>query len=456
MLRLIRHASTQSLPFRVAIVGSGPAGFYTAHHLYKLGAPVAVDFYERLPAPYGLSRYGVAPDHPEVKNCEEYLDLIMDNQKNLRFIGNVTVGEDIALDELKRQYHAVVLSYGSTATDNTLGIPGEDAEGIIPARQFVNWYNSHPDAANWQPPDFSKIRDVTIIGNGNVAMDVARVLIGLPLLHWDPTDIALATVKALQKSAIETVSIVGRRGVLQLAFANKELRELLEMAALNQFLFKINSDELNAMAGKKLGRVEKRRLGLLEKYVGTGVDSSKVLSFEYNLAPKLFLTENGKVKGVEYNINKTDDLGKATPTGETTTEPADLVITLIGYKGSLIDNNLGIGFAKNHILNDKGRVLTQDSQPIPGLYCSGWIKTGPKGVIATTMLESFDTAELILEDFKDGKLAAPEVEPSLPSKAISWTQWGKLDEFEVSEGERLNKLRLKVDNTPGMLAIEDN
>lgn len=242
----------QTVPsYKIAIVGTGPAGFYTAHHLLHKAAPLEqfklkIDFFERLPAPYGLSRYGVAPDHPEVKNCENYLNNIMEdypaekdsnresNNHEVRFFGNINIGKDITLTDLESNYHSIILSYGCTSDDNQLDIPGSQLPGVISAREFVHWYNGHPDyhsvGAQFTPPQLDKIEDVTIIGNGNVALDVARILLAEPEKHWSSTDISKEALESLFRSNVKNVNIVARRGILESAFSNKEIRELLELS----------------------------------------------------------------------------------------------------------------------------------------------------------------------------------------------------------------------------------
>lgn len=449
MLRQIQRYSTAA-PKRVAVVGSGPAAFYTAHHLFKSGANVAVDFYERLPAPFGLLRYGVAPDHPEVKNCEEYLDNLMDNHGDrVRFFGNTEIGSDVSLLALRQAYHGVVLSYGCTLGDNLLGVEGENLKGVVSARQFVNWYNSHPDFADWTPPDLSKISNVTIVGNGNVALDVARVLLASPK-HWLPTDISPRCVDALAASIVSNVAIVARRGLMQLAFSNKEIRELLEVSKAEGIHFEI--DQALLEAAKPATRVEKRRVATLTKYVGINAGAPRQWSLDYCLSPKRFiaLAENPQaVAETEFEVNEVVD-GKVVPTGATVRRPNELVITLIGYRGSAID--LELEMVGNHLSHVRGRVAVGGAE-IPGLYCSGWIKTGPQGVIATTMMDSFDTADQILADLASGVCPEPSTDVPMPANAVDWAQWQKLNQYELETGAAKEKTRLKVDNFPQMLEV---
>ena len=477
--------------YKIAIVGSGPAAFYTAHHLLNRSSPdhnfkLNIDFFERLPAPYGLSRYGVAPDHPEVKNCEEYLDDIMQKYHNhdkhtVRFFGNVDVGNDISLHDLDRSYHSVVLAYGCTSADNSLNVPGESLPGVISARQFVNWYNGFPDkySGTFAAPPLHKVRDVTIIGNGNVALDVARVLLADPETHWNPTDMLPKAVEILQKSAVKNVNIVARRGILESAFSNKEIRELFEVAKANNVRFITLAPELmDGIDRKTLGRVDKRRLDILNKFSKQEVSGDRTWALKYLMSPKEIVaseTDPELLSGVHFARNKleTDTLTKRTTIREADEPPvfvkSDLVLLSIGYKGSPLAGfaDIGIFFdkKKNRILNRRGRVLSTAStsedthEPVykRGWYTSGWIKNGPQGVIATTMMDSFDTADTILEDLSNGVYCS--LEPlSIDDKVekldyVNWHSWLKLDQKEVDEGRVLGKTRVKYSKVEEMLAI---
>lgn len=484
--RFLSHS--RPLNYRVAIVGTGPAGFYTAHHLlHKSNAiPIEIDFFDRLPAPYGLSRYGVAPDHPEVKNCEEYMNNIMANfSEKVRFFGNVTIGSDISLRQLRDHYHSIVLSYGCTSSDNKLDIPGSTLPGVISARQFVNWYNSHPDSLSNSahiPPPLDQIEDVTIIGNGNVAIDVARVLLADPQLHWAPTDISLKAVELLSKSTVKRVNIVARRGLLEAAFTNKEIRELIELSKHLKVQFVPVSqeiiDEIKPNA-KLLGRVDKRKFSILEKASTTAEEPKKGYkqwALEFLKSPVAFQAhaeDPNLLIATVFAENQlvADSLTKKVSiktTEGTTTLKNELVILSIGYKGSALEGFEEVGLAfdprKNSLVNNGGRLLkSQDSSADNhnfaynhGWYASGWIKHGPQGVIASTMMESFDTADKVLEDLQNGVFnEAPEedVTKILPKSTVDWQGWTKLNDFELKQGEELNKTRNKVQNIQEMVDI---
>lgn len=492
-LRSLTVKRQLSIPtYNVAIVGSGPAGFYTAHHILNKSSSefkLNVDIFDRLPTPYGLSRYGVAPDHPEVKNCEEYLDNLIEKfpwskdsaNNSVRFFGNVNVGETISLADLQSNYHSIVLSYGCTSSDNHLRVEGSQLPGVIPARQFVNWYNGHPDSYSstnpFVPPDLTKIEDVTIIGNGNVALDVARVLLADPESHWASTDICSEAMKLLKQSSVKRVNIVARRGLLESAFSNKEIRELLELSKENIKFLPIEDsvfEEIEPLT-KNLGRVDKRKVSILTKYSTaskkqTVESNDKVWSLGYLKSPIEFTQSSSDpnlLQQTKFKVNKLhhDPLTKVTTivpseNSEIETIKNELVILSIGYQGSpLIGfDELDISFDKNRILNHEGRILLKSSgageEPHnfkykKGWYTSGWIKKGPKGVIATTMMEAFETADQVLEDLTNdihtgAKSPVDITELLAGNKTVDWQGWTKINEYEVQQGSKLGKPRDKI------------
>lgn len=510
------QARNQQIPtYNVAIVGAGPAGFYTAHHMLNKSSPkdqfkLNVDFFDRLPAPYGLSRYGVAPDHPEVKNCEEYLDKIMEkyslgvDNHSVRFFGNVNIGKDITLKQLESQYHSIILSYGCTSADNQLEIPGHELPGVISARQLVNWYNGHPDCysnkgVTFTPPDLRKIEDVTIIGNGNVALDVARILLADPETHWSSTDICSEALKVLRESKIKNVNIIARRGLLESAFSNKEIRELLELSNSNQIkFFPIEDKVLNEIQPftKKLGRVDKRKVSLLEKFTKQAKEqldekidpNTKTWSLQYFKSPVEFIENSDDATllsqtKVKINTLKHDPLTQTTNIITSSSDDAEtqlikneLVVLSIGYQGSPLigfeDVNVSFDTKQNRILNHEGRILlssgsisgSEDEHNFKykkGWYTAGWIKKGPKGVIATTMMESFETGDQVLEDLTNG--IYNETVPTINDnnideflkdiKFINWQGWNKINERELENGSNLGKTREKLFNADEMLKI---
>lgn len=479
--------------FHVAVVGTGPAGFYTAHHLLAKACPrtqfrLQVDFFERNPAPYGLSRYGVAPDHPEVKNCEEYLDNMMERYgaasagHRVRFFGNVDVGSDLSLAKLQRHYHSVVLAYGCTNSDNRLGVPGESLQNVISARQFVNWYNAAlppppaPDATDIGA-SLAAVDTVTIVGNGNVALDVARVLLA-PTLHWAPTDILALALAALRHSAVKRVNIVARRGVLELAFSNKEIRELLQLSTPdNGIEFEPVQERLLAAIrprAKLLSRIDKRKFGLLDQYSrAQRRPLPRSWSLQYLQSPLEFISSDGvRVLHTRLSCNHldTDSLTHRTkvhPTGESRIIANELVILLIGYQGTPLRgfDELDISFERNRILNQEGRILSRLAAAeenlhnlvyVPGWYTSGWIKNGPQGVIATTMMESFETANSVLEDLSNHVTTAGDLALKSglqPQSSVSWHDWQRIDAEERRLGEAAGRPRTKLESRRQMLQI---
>lgn len=483
--------------YKVAIIGTGPAGFYTAHHLFaKANAfRLHIDFLEKLPAPFGLSRYGVAPDHPEVKNCDEYLINIMKNQSDpsknslnhgINFFGNIDVGKDVTLKELQQNYHSIVLSYG-TDTDNDLKIPGAELEGVFPARQFVNWYNSHPDYSsptNFKPPPLEKVENATIIGNGNVALDIARILLADPKSYWSPTDIHTEAFEKLENSSVKNVNIVARRGLLESAFTNKEIRELFEISKAEGIQFLPIEESIFKSVEpfeNSLGRADKRKLALLKKYSPKQLSEGygKSWSLKFLLSPLEIKKNEQDEELVSATVFQVNQLTHDSLTGSTNIKPVEgetvvikneLVISSIGYKGAQLPGfeELGILFdsKNNRLANIGGRILsfphekTHGHSYKRGWYTSGWIQSGPKGVIATTMMKAFDTAENLIEDLKNGihTSASPDSLDNFHAKlyekqAVSWTGWSKLDEHEIAEGLKRGKSRYKESITEEMLKI---
>lgn len=490
--RALSTSSICSLAFKIAVVGTGPAGFYTAHHLLhkalKYRLDLKLDFFERLPAPYGLSRYGVAPDHPEVKNCEEYLQNIMtDFKADVRFFGNVNVGKDVSLKDLEANYHSVVLAYGCVNADNKLNIPGNDLPGVISARQFVNWYNGHPDsysaATSFKPPRLDVAKSVTLIGNGNVALDVARILLADPKDHWASTDISADALKVLLASSVNHVNIVARRGLLESAFTNKEIRELLELNSTKKVKFLPIDDEIfDAIQPyiKKVDRVNKRRLSILEKYSSPeNYEPEKTWNLQYLKSPKEFIVNQNnpdflsKTVFTRNKIVHDDATDKPKFVTDDTAGPVeienDLVVLSIGYKGSELngfeDNDILFDEAQNRIINKGGKIIASSSTDLKnpvfknGFYTSGWIKNGPKGVIATTMMDSFDTAENILHDLANNvhtgaNLDVWDIEQKLSHLTpVTWDNWLTLNDYELETGAQLGKSREKVCQVEQMLEI---
>ncbi|KAM9336057.1 NADPH:adrenodoxin oxidoreductase, mitochondrial [Symphorus nematophorus] len=461
-----RKASFSSGRPKVCIVGSGPAGFYTAQHLIKARQDIEVDIYERLPVPFGLVRFGVAPDHPEVKNV---INTFTQTAKHpgCSFYGNVNVGKDVSVEELQLAYHAVVLSYGAEGNRN-LGVPGEDLAGVYSAKDFVGWYNGLPSCQQLSP-DLS-CETAVILGQGNVALDVARILLA-PIDILKKTDITQPALETLAESQVRRVLIVGRRGPIQVACTIKELREMVNLPDTRPEMLAADFDGVTE-AVRDLPRPRKR---LTELMLKTALDTpgekeqerrnkaSRVWSFRFFRSPVEILAspDNNRTAGIRLAVNKLEGSGEgaqAVLTGEVEDVTCGLVISSIGYKSLPIDQSVPFDSRRAIVPNSMGRV-----QQAPGLYCSGWLKTGPTGVIATTMNNSFDTARSLVEDIDSGMLDISAAKPGAQSisdllekrgvKPVIFSDWEKIDGVEMSRGEFSGKPREKLLTVEEMLQV---
>ncbi|KAL2101850.1 hypothetical protein ACEWY4_003611 [Coilia grayii] len=394
---------------KVCIVGGGPAGFYTAQHIVKGRPDVQVDVYERLPVPFGLVRFGVAPDHPEVKNVINTFTQTAQHER-CRFLGNVTVGKDVSVEELRRAYHAVVLSYGAEG-NRSMGVPGEHLSGVYSAKDFVGWYNGLPYNKELRP-DLSHDTAV-ILGQGNVALDVARILLA-PLDMLKTTDITQVALDALAGSQVRRVLIVGRRGPMQVACTIKELREMVNLPGTQPDLL---TEDFHGVqeALKELARPRKRLTELMLKALQEqgARQGDRKWGFRFLRGPlEVLPTPDGtRAAAIRLALNRLEGSGegaRAVPTGEVEEVPCGIVISSIGYKSLPIDPAVPFDPRKAIVPNNMGRV--QDNT---GLYCSGWVKTGPTGVIATTMNNSFDTGRVVLQDLDSGAVDLTEAKPGL-------------------------------------------
>lgn len=458
------RTGTPENPARIAIIGSGPAGFYTAEHLLKSeDATCEVDIFDRLPTPYGLVRAGVAPDHPKIKSVTRVYERTA-ARDGFRYFGAVEIGKDITLEDLKQRYHAIVLAYG-TSTDRKLGIPGEDLPGSHAATEFVNWYNAHPDFAD-REFDLSAKRAV-VIGNGNVAADVARML-ALTKGELSETDTADHAIEALPASELEEIVVLGRRGPAQAAFTNPELRELSEMVEADLIidpaeaeLDPASRDSLDSDEGDPTNR---RNVEMIEEFAGRqpeGKPKRIILRF---CASPVEIQGDGKVEKLVIAKNELTSDGSrisAKDTGEREEIDCGLIFRSIGYRGVPME---GVPFDEDRgtISNDGGRVTEVDSgEQVPGLYAVGWIKRGPSGVIGTNKKDAQETADNLVADIAAGKLPEAELAgdsdatPSLLAErkpdAIGFDQWQKIDAAEIANGEPQGRPRVKFTSIPEML-----
>jgi ferredoxin/flavodoxin---NADP+ reductase len=436
---------------RAAIVGAGPSGFYAADQLLKSG--FAVDLFDALPTPYGLVRAGVAPDHPKIKSVIRVYAKTAANEA-FRFFGGVSLGSDVSREELCARYHAVIYAVG-TSTDNRLGIPGEDRPGSHAATDFVAWYNGHPHYADHMF-DLNGGRAV-VVGNGNVAIDVARMLV-LDPQELEPTDTADHALEAFGMAGVTEVILLGRRGPAQAAFTNPELRELGELARADVI---VDPAQLDGVEVPEDAEATKRRnVEILREYSQrTPSGKSHRLELRFLRSPLEILGEgeDGPVTGVRLDINRLvageDGRVRAEPTGETEEIECGLVLRSIGYRGTPL---AGIPFddRRGLIRNQDGRVVSDDG-PCRGEYVVGWIKRGPTGVIGTNKKDAADTVARILEDAESGALGDPDPALSDPDAVaawltervphhVTWEGWQMIDAYESSLGQPMGRPRVKL------------
>jgi len=428
---------------RVAIVGSGPAGFYAAGALLGADPPAQVDMFERLPTPWGLVRLGVAPDHPKLKTVSKAFERIAE-RPGFRFLGNVEVGRDVAHEDLVRLYDAVVYAVGAQ-TDRRLGIPGEDLAGSWAATEFVAWYNGHPD---YQELDFDlNVERAVVIGVGNVSLDVARMLALTPE-ELGPTDTTDAAIAAICGASIREIVVVGRRGPAQAAFTTPELAELGELAGADVIV-----DPADLEAAEPTDTNSERNLEVLREFAGrqpAGKPKRVVLKF---FVSPVAIHGGERVESIELVRNVLDDDNRAVPTDERETLSCGLVFRSVGYRGVALP---GVPFEERSgvIPNEGGRVA-------PGVYVAGWIKRGPTGVIGTNKKDATETIERLLADLRDAPrkgTTAEDVDALLDERGVRrvvYAGWLAIDEVERSAGEPLGRPRVKLCTWDELLAASE-
>jgi ferredoxin--NADP+ reductase len=408
--------------YKVAIVGAGPGGYFAAQALQNLQTEelqFTIDMIERLPTPWGLVRSGVAPDHPKIKTVAKVFEKIA-TAGNFRLFGGVELGTDISIEQLKEMYDAVVIATGSSI-GKKLGIPGEDLPGSISAAQFVPWYNAHPDFADFYV-DLNGSTAV-VIGAGNVAMDVARML-ALEPSELDPTDTADHAIDALKASAIREVVISARRGPEHAAFTSPELRELPKLEHTNVLMDKSDIEAAIERAGSEIDKDTKSNLDamlLISEKEATNHD--RTMKFQF-LATPIEIKGSGKVEEVVFQKTGSDEIFSI---------KCGLVITAIGYEAASIP---GIPYERGKVVNKEGRVSEN-------LYVVGWAKRGPSGVIGTNKSDAADVMKLLVEDLKDAKDNG-DISEILPAeKIVSQANWEAINAAEIAAGEPLGKPRRK-------------
>jgi len=433
---------------RLAIVGAGPAGIYAADLIVKAERDfeVSIDLFDLLPAPYGLVRYGVAPDHPRIKGIIKALYEVLD-RGDIRFFGNVTYGTDITLDELKSHYNAVIFATGAIK-DAELNIPGVELDGSYGAADFVNWYDAHPDVPRTWPLN---AKEVAVIGNGNVALDVARILSKHPqdLLA---TDIPDNVYQGLLTSPVTDVHVFGRRGPAQVKFTPLELREACAIEGVDTIVydedFKYDGGSQEAIDTNNQTRV---MVNTLEGIRGKELSgATRRLHLHFFSSPKEIIGVDGKVTAIKIERTELDGKGGVTPTGEFIEYTVQAVYRAVGYFGSELasipfDSKYGV------ITNEAGRVLGSDGKHIPGVYATGWIKRGPVGLIGHTKSDAMETIACVIADkgswWQPEHSSEDEVVELLNSKNVQflgWPEWLKIDATEKAIGASQERERVKL------------
>jgi len=418
--------------YKVAIVGAGPAGYFAALALQNLQSEVlqfSIDMIERLPTPWGLVRSGVAPDHPKIKTVAKVFEKVA-NEANFRLFANVELGSDVTIEQLKEKYDAVVIATG-TALGKKLGIPGEDLVGAMSAAAFVPWYNSHPDFKD-ENIDLS-CETAVVIGAGNVAMDVARML-ALEPSELDSTDTADHAIDAFRKSSVRTVVISARRGPEHAAFTSPELRDLPKLEHTNVLMDKSDIEAAIVRAGDAPEKDVKSNLdAMLLIATKEATNHERTMKFQFLATPKE-IKGNGRVEEVVFQKTGSD---------ETFSIKCGLVITAIGYEAASLE---GIPYAKGKVLNTDGYVNEN-------LYVVGWAKRGPSGVIGTNKSDAADVMKLLVEKLTTPKSAGDVTDVITHNKVVTQMHWQAINEAEVAAGEPLGKPRVKAVDREELLKL---
>jgi ferredoxin--NADP+ reductase len=410
----------------IAIIGSGPAGYYTAEAAQKaFGADVRVDIIDRLPVPFGLIRFGVAPDHQSIKAVSRRYEATALSD-NVRFVGNVTVGQDVSINELQTLYDAVVLATGAPK-DRNLGIEGDGLAGVVGSAAFVGWYNGHPDFAGLNPPLDG--RHIVVVGNGNVALDVARIC-SKTQAEFAGSDIVAHALSALEAAGTESVTILGRRGPHQIAMTPKELGELGHLARATPVVQVDDLPEVEADAllepGMRKSVTHLREFAAIPEAMRA--DKNIRIEFDFFAAP-VRIEGDGKVERVVVERTRLDEQLKSIGTGETYTIPASMVIACIGYQTPPIE-----GVPYEH---GRGRFASDEGRILPGLYCVGWARRGPTGTIGTNRPDGVAVVEMIAADAKTGtgKAGRPGLDALLEARdvqVVKFSDWKKIEEAETA------------------------
>jgi NADPH-dependent glutamate synthase beta subunit-like oxidoreductase len=429
----------------IAVIGSGPAGYYTAEAAQKkFGDDVRIDIIDRLPVPYGLIRFGVAPDHQSIKAVSRRYEAV-NLTENVRFVGNVSVGKDVSISELQDHYDAVVLATGAP-NDRPLGISGDDLPGVIGSAAFVGWYNGHPDFADLEPPLGGP--GAVVVGNGNVALDVARIL-SKTQAEFDGADIVSHALDALQHAGIARITFLGRRGPHQIAMTPKELGELGHLSCATPL---VDPADLPPVGDDALLEPGMRKSVMHLRNFAANPEAPNDIAIEFDFfAMPVAIEGDGKVERIIVERTTLDAEMRSVPTGEHYVIPCGLVIACIGYQTPPID-----GVPYEH---GRGRFANAEGRILPGLYCVGWARRGPSGTIGTNRPDGYAIVDLIEADIGGGtgKLGRPGLDQLLTQRGVevvTFRDWKKIDEAEVNRA-REGAPREKFTRIEDMIAARE-
>ena len=439
---------------RVAVIGAGPAGIYASDILTKENEAAEVDIFDRLPAPYGLVRYGVAPDHPRIKEIIKALGRVI-AQPRIRFLGNVDLGTDLKIQELRQYYDAVIVATGAAA-DRDLDIPGVDLPGSFGAADFVSWYAGHPDVPRDWPLEAEQ---VAVIGAGNVGLDVARML-AKPADEQLTTEIADNVYRGLKANRAKDVHVFARRGPAQVKFTPMELRELAHSPSVDVLVEEdgFHIDDASQELIKKTKSVRMVVDTLLKYLEATPTDAPHRIHIHLCQAPVALLGD-GKVEAIRTERTELDGTGRAVGTGEFVDTPVQAVYRAVGYLSSPLPG-LPFDHATGVVPNEAGRVLDIDGDAVAGLYATGWVKRGPVGLIGHTKSDAAETIRCLVEDVED--LPVPEngdrnaILEHLGARGVEYTtheDWLRLDAHEIVLGEQAGRERIKVVPREDMIKV---
>lgn len=442
---------------RLAVVGAGPAGIYASDLIIKAQRDfdVSIDLFDLLPAPYGLVRYGVAPDHPRIKGIIKALYEVLD-RGDIRFFGNVKYGTDLRLADLKKHYNAVIFATGAIK-DADLNIPGIELDGSYGAADFVNWYDAHPDFPLSWPLN---AKEIAVIGNGNVALDVARILVKLPddLLS---TDIPDHVYRGLKSSPVTDVHVFGRRGPAQVKFSPLELREALHVNGVQAI---VDPDDFQFDEGSQAALDSNNQIRVMVKTLQDLKDNpqsaqARRLHLHFFHSPLEVVGKDGKVAAIKFERTKLDGTGNVTGTGEIVEYPVQAVYRAVGYFGSELDE-IPFDAKSGVIANNEGRVLDGSGKHIPGVYCTGWIKRGPVGLIGHTKADAIETIGHLIEDrtswWQPESPAEEAIVETLRERGVDfmdWRNWLNVDARERALGEGDGRERIKLFDRGEMLRV---